>query len=186
MAVCAVELHPADILVRKMSCSTTGLLAPIQQCQVNVDTGMKENTQCGSCWLRSLHCLCSEQCLHRVCLGCSQTTLLPKILRQCLRYTVLCTHAPPLACCAVLVAAGFTSVIEKQQLASLCEEGGDTGLPEWEDFKEDLLAGKISFPSIRVPFLFAGTVLDAPAAAVYQLKKAGEVVGVAVSSEAAE
>ena len=30
------------------------------------------------------------------------------------------------------------------------------GLPEWEDFKEDLQAGNISFPSIRVPFLFAG------------------------------
>lgn len=31
-----------------------------------------------------------------------------------------------------------------------------------------------------------GTVLDAPAAAVYQLSKGGQVVGVAISSEAAE
>jgi hypothetical protein len=31
----------------------------------------------------------------------------------------------------------------------------------------------------------AGTVLDAPAAAVYQLSKDGQVVGLAVSSEAA-
>jgi hypothetical protein len=71
-------------------------------------------------------------------------------------------------------------------LESLCEAGGDAGLPEWEDFKTDLLEGRISFPSIRVPLLFAGSVLDAPAAAVYQLKRGGEVVGVAVSSEAAE
>jgi hypothetical protein len=32
----------------------------------------------------------------------------------------------------------------------------------------------------------AGTVLDAPAAAVYQLKKEGRVVGMAISSEATE
>lgn len=32
----------------------------------------------------------------------------------------------------------------------------------------------------------AGSVLDAPAAAVYQLKSDGQVVGLAVSSEAAE
>lgn len=51
---------------------------------------------------------------------------------------------------------GFTSIIEKEQLESLCEEGGDVGLPEWEVFKDDLAAGNISFPSIRVPFLFAG------------------------------
>jgi hypothetical protein len=73
-----------------------------------------------------------------------------------------------------------------EQLQSLCEAGGDAGLPEWDDFKEDLLAGTISFHSTRTPFLFAGTVLDAPAAAVYQLKKDGQIVGVAVSSEAAE
>jgi len=34
--------------------------------------------------------------------------------------------------------------------------------------------------------LCPGTVLDAPAAAVYQLSKGGQVVGVAISSEAAE
>jgi hypothetical protein len=88
--------------------------------------------------------------------------------------------------CACWLFAGFTSAIEKEQLESLCEEGGDAGLPEWDDFKEDLVAGNISFPSIRTPFLFAGTVLDAPAAAVYQLNKDGQIVGVAVSSEAAE
>lgn len=51
---------------------------------------------------------------------------------------------------------GFTSIIEREQLESLCEDGGAAGLPTWEDFKEDLVAGHISFPSIRVPFLFAG------------------------------
>lgn len=86
----------------------------------------------------------------------------------------------------LLLPTGFTSVIEKQQLESLCGAGGAAGLPEWGDFKADLLEGRVSFPSIRVPLLFAGSVLDAPAAAVYQLTRDGEVVGVAVSSEAAE
>lgn len=70
------------------------------------------------------------------------------------------THHPGFcgAYCVCVAAAppGFTSIIEKEQLVSLCEEGGDVGLPNWEDFKDDLVTGNISFPSVRVPFLFAG------------------------------
>ena len=39
---------------------------------------------------------------------------------------------------------------------------------------------------VVMPECAAGTVLDAAAAAVYQLSKDGQVVGLAVSSEAAE
>lgn len=46
--------------------------------------------------------------------------------------------------------------MEREQLEALCSEGGDVGLPSWDEFKEELLAGEISFPSIRTPFLFAG------------------------------
>eukprot|EP00878_Enallax_costatus_P026578 GHUV01028526.1.p1 GENE.GHUV01028526.1~~GHUV01028526.1.p1 ORF type:complete len:132 (+),score=39.21 GHUV01028526.1:423-818(+) len=80
--------------------------------------------------------------------------------------------------------SGFTCIIEQEQLAEVCAGHDTAGLPEWEDFKADLRAGDIHFPSVRTPFLFAGTVLDAPAAAVYQLKQDGNLVGIAISSEA--
>lgn len=88
-------------------------------------------------------------------------------------------------CGGVRAAAGFACMIEQDQLAEICAGHQTAGLPDWEDFKADLQAGLIQFPSVRTPFLFAGTVLDAPAAAVYQLKQDGKVVGVCVSSEAA-
>eukprot|EP00879_Flechtneria_rotunda_P021954 GHRR01023151.1.p3 GENE.GHRR01023151.1~~GHRR01023151.1.p3 ORF type:complete len:116 (+),score=38.53 GHRR01023151.1:1635-1982(+) len=81
--------------------------------------------------------------------------------------------------------SGFTSIVEREQLEELATATGSLGLPDWEDFKADLQAGEITFPSIRVPFLFAGTVLDSPAAAVYQLTEGKQLVGLAVSSEAA-
>lgn len=40
--------------------------------------------------------------------------------------------------------------------------------------------------NLYVVCVCTGTVLDAPAAAVYQLSRDGQVVGLAVSSEAAE
>jgi hypothetical protein len=135
--------------------------------------------------------------------------------------------------------AGYTAVIEREQLEALASQpSAALGLPDWEAFKADLAAGALQWPTIRVPFLFAGgqaadaggssrwrwpracvvcgspcrqcppqaahragghvaapahatfcccagTMLDAPAAAVYQLKEGGQLVGILVSSEAA-
>uniref|UniRef100_A0A383WIB6 Uncharacterized protein n=1 Tax=Tetradesmus obliquus TaxID=3088 RepID=A0A383WIB6_TETOB len=84
--------------------------------------------------------------------------------------------------------SGFAAIIELEQLQAIASgsAAATAGLPAWPDFKADLQEGRLHFPSVRSPFLFAGTVLDAPAAAVYQLKKEGQVVGVAISSEATE
>lgn len=52
--------------------------------------------------------------------------------------------------------AGFTCIIQQDQLSELCAGHDTAGLPDWEDFKADMQAGSIHFPSIRTPFLFAG------------------------------
>lgn len=52
--------------------------------------------------------------------------------------------------------AGYTSIIELDQLQSICDGRESAGLPDWEAFKADLKEGLITFPSIRTPFLFAG------------------------------
>jgi hypothetical protein len=56
----------------------------------------------------------------------------------------------------MLLLSGFMSFIEQQTLQHICDGSEAAGLPEWDDFKADLQAGLIHFPSMRTPFLFAG------------------------------
>lgn len=58
--------------------------------------------------------------------------------------------------CCMLLLSGFMSFIEQQTLQHICDGSEAAGLPEWDDFKADLQAGLIHFPSMRTPFLFAG------------------------------
>lgn len=87
--------------------------------------------------------------------------------------------------------SGFTSIITRDALerAKAASGGGGGGgrLPEWEEFRRELVAGTAKFPSKRHPFLFAGHMVDSPEAAVYQLTEDdGTAVGLLISSEAAE
>jgi hypothetical protein len=64
-----------------------------------------------------------------------------------------CTHHTAPRCFA-----GFTAIIELEQLQAIASGSASAtvGLPAWDEFKADLQEGKISFPSVRSPFLFAG------------------------------
>jgi hypothetical protein len=54
--------------------------------------------------------------------------------------------------------AGFAAIIELEQLQAIAigSASATAGLPAWDEFKADLQEGKMSFPSVRSPFLFAG------------------------------
>ncbi|GAX74467.1 hypothetical protein CEUSTIGMA_g1916.t1 [Chlamydomonas eustigma] len=79
--------------------------------------------------------------------------------------------------------SGYTSVIEQKLLASICS-GQVTGLPSWLEAKM-LIDGKRRLPSLRLPFLFAGRILESEAAAVYQWSdQQGVMQGILLSSEA--
>jgi hypothetical protein len=58
----------------------------------------------------------------------------------------------------VSILAGFAAIIELEQLQAIAGGGASAtaGLPSWDEFKADLQEGKMSFPSVRSPFLFAG------------------------------
>jgi hypothetical protein len=90
--------------------------------------------------------------------------------------------------------SGFTAIMPRATLAALAAEQPaelPAVNPGWEVFSAALRAGSAGGPTapalpLDSPFLFAGTVLDAPAVAVYVLKRAGVVTGLSISSEAAE
>lgn len=96
--------------------------------------------------------------------------------------TALCAS---LCCCS----AGFTSAITRASLDALAAGDGAgvrQELPDWPTLQQQLAQQGGSLQPPPAPFLFIGTVLDAPAATVYALSEPGQgVVGVAVSSEAA-
>jgi len=50
--------------------------------------------------------------------------------------------------------SGFTSLITAEALAGV--RAGGRQLPEWEAFRGELMAGRVTFPSRQHPFLFAG------------------------------
>lgn len=80
-------------------------------------------------------------------------------------------------------AAGFSSAVPRAALEAIAADGAAAvALADWATFRQGALEGRVP-----PPFLWAGTVLDAPAAAVYALSEAGRgVVGLALSSEAAD
>jgi len=79
--------------------------------------------------------------------------------------------------------SGYTSVIERRLLASICS-GQVHGLPSWLEAKI-LLDGRRRLPCLRLPFLFAGLILESEAASVYQwFSQEGIMQGLMVSSSA--
>jgi hypothetical protein len=83
--------------------------------------------------------------------------LLQWIMHARMQHTPL-THSRTLTNCATLLCTGFAAIIELEQLQAIASGSGSAtaGLPAWDEFKADLQEGKMSFPSVRSPFLFAG------------------------------
>lgn len=90
-------------------------------------------------------------------------------------YNLLGTHPAP---------SGFTSVITKATLEELLLGRKRCPLPSWQEFVALVDSGAVQWPTDKLPFLFAGRVVDSSAAAVYELRDANHVLGLMVSSEA--
>ncbi|KAG2426481.1 hypothetical protein HXX76_011710 [Chlamydomonas incerta] len=55
-------------------------------------------------------------------------------------------------------------------------------LPSWPDFT-DLLSDSVDWPHRRMPFIFAGRMVESHLAALYTLERDGKTVGLLISSE---
>ncbi|KXZ43896.1 hypothetical protein GPECTOR_78g84 [Gonium pectorale] len=83
--------------------------------------------------------------------------------------------------------SGFTSLIQRDVLERI-RRGEVAKLPSWEQFLE-LTSDQVTWPHRKMPFLFAGRMVEASVAAVYALERKVEghegrvVTGVLISSE---
>ncbi|KAG2482646.1 hypothetical protein HYH03_018419 [Edaphochlamys debaryana] len=77
--------------------------------------------------------------------------------------------------------SGFTSFLYRDTLDRI-RTGEAQGLPSWAQFTE-LTSDTVKWPTRKTPFLFAGRIVEASAAALYVLEREGQVKGVLVSSE---
>lgn len=85
--------------------------------------------------------------------------------------------------------SGFTAILPRAALEALAKSS-EVAQPGWDALcgvlRQGSPGGRVPLLPPGSPFLFAGTVLDAPSAAVYVLKRSGAVTGMLISSEAAE
>lgn len=83
--------------------------------------------------------------------------------------------------------SGYTSLIYAHVLHSILKgEHPPAGqqLPSWEQFLA-FTSDTTCWPHKKLPFLFAGRMVEASMAALYSLERGGRVVGLLVSSETA-
>lgn len=84
-----------------------------------------------------------------------------------------------------LVKSGFTSALPLTLLQSI-SEGRVTGLPSWLEVENRIKSIKgLRLPSLTVPFLFLGRIIESDTASVYALGPKGQETGLLITASPA-